>query len=109
MDVGAMTVFLYTFTQREYLYNLSEILTGARFTTSFTRVGGQTRDLPENFIPEVEKFLEGLLPQMDEVDRLLSRNKIFLDRTKDIGVISKEDAIAYGITGPNLRRERHRT
>ena len=103
MDVGAMTVFLYTFTQRETVYNLSEQLTGARFTTSYTRVGGQTRDLPEGFLESLSKFCDELLVCLDEVDRLLTRNKIFLDRTKDVGVISKEDAIAWGLSGPNLR------
>lgn len=103
MDVGAMTVFLYTFTQRETIYNLSEQLTGARFTTSYTRVGGQTRDIPENFLDSLSKFCDEVLPCIDEVDTLLSRNKIFLDRTRDIGVISKEDAIAWGLSGPNLR------
>ena len=58
LDLGAMTVFLYTFTEREKLYNLFELLTGARFTTSYTRVGGQIRDLPANFIPQLGKFLE---------------------------------------------------
>ena len=103
MDVGAMTVFLYTFTQRETIYNLSEQLTGARFTTSYTRVGGQTRDIPEGFLDSLSKFCDEVLPCIDEVDTLLSRNKIFLDRTRDIGVISKEDAIAWGLSGPNLR------
>jgi len=103
MDVGAMTVFLYTFQQREYIYNLCEQLTGARFTTSYTRVGGQIRDMPPGFIDQVKKFCDGFIPCLDEVDQLLTRNKIFLDRTKDVGVISKEDAIAYGLTGPNLR------
>ncbi len=103
MDVGAMTVFLYTFTQRETIYNLSEQLTGARFTTSYTRVGGQTRDIPEGFLDQLSKFCDEVLPCIDEVDTLLSRNKIFLDRTRDIGVISKEDAIAWGLSGPNLR------
>ncbi len=103
MDVGAMTVFLYTFQQREYIYNLTEQLTGARFTTSYTRIGGQTRDLPPNFLGELTKFLDGLEPVVDEMDKLLTRNAIFLDRTEDIGVISKEHAIAYGLTGPNLR------
>ena len=103
MDVGAMTVFLYTFTQRETIYNLSEQLTGARFTTSYTRVGGQTRDIPEGFLDSLSTFCDEVLPCIDEVDTLLSRNKIFLDRTRDIGVISKEDAIAWGLSGPNLR------
>ncbi|HWL53347.1 MAG TPA: NADH dehydrogenase (quinone) subunit D [Chthoniobacteraceae bacterium] len=103
MDTGAMTVFLYTFTEREKIYNLCEQLTGARFTTSYTRIGGQIRDLPDGFIAAVETFLDGLLPQMDEIDKLLTRNRIFVDRTKDIGVLTKEMAIDYGITGPNLR------
>ena len=103
MDVGAMTVFLYTFTEREKIYNLCEQLTGARFTTSYTRVGGQIRDLPNGFVGAVKTFLDELEPVIDEIDTLLSRNRIFIDRTQDIGVISKADAIAYGLTGPNLR------
>jgi len=103
LDLGAMTAFLYTFTEREKLYNLFELLTGARFTTSYTRVGGQIRDLPEKFIPQLEKFLDGFIPQLDEVDKLLTRNRIFVDRTRDIGVIPRDRAIAYGLSGPNLR------
>ena len=103
MDVGAMTVFLYTFTEREKIYNLCEQLTGARFTTSYTRVGGQIRDLPNGFVGAVKTFLSELEPVIDEIDKLLSRNRIFIDRTQDIGVISKADAIGYGLTGPNLR------
>src|ERR1044071_7575451 len=103
LDLGAMTAFLYTFTEREKLYNLFELLTGARFTTSYTRVGGQIRDLPDTFIPALQKFLDDFIPQLDECDKLLTRNRIFVDRTKDIGVISKDRAIAYAISGPNLR------
>ncbi len=103
MDVGAMTVFLYTFTEREKIYNLCEQLTGARFTTSYTRVGGQVRDLPDGFVSAVNKFLSELEPVIDEVDKLLSRNAIFIGRTQGLGIITKEDAIAYGISGPNLR------
>ncbi|MEM9226431.1 MAG: NADH dehydrogenase (quinone) subunit D [Verrucomicrobiota bacterium] len=103
MDCGAMSIFLYTFTQREKLYTLFEELTGARFTTSYTRIGGVARDLPEGWLGRVNDFLNQLGPAIDEVDNLLTRNKIFLDRTKDIAPISKEDAIAYGFTGPNLR------
>src|SRR5207247_2511959 len=103
LDLGAMTVFLYTFTEREKLYDLFELLTGARFTTSYTRVGGQIRDLPDRFIPQLRKFLDDFEPSLNECDKLLTRNKIFVDRTKDIGVISKERAIAYAISGPNLR------
>jgi len=103
LDLGAMTAFLYTFTEREKLYNLFELLTGARFTTSYTRVGGQIRDLPETFIPALQKFLDDFIPQLDEVDKLLTRNRIFVDRTRDIGVIPRERAIAYALSGPNLR------
>ena len=103
LDLGAMTVFLYTFAEREKLYNLFELLTGARFTTSYTRVGGQIRDLPETFIPQLEQFLDGFIPQLDEIDRLLTRNRIFVDRTRDIGVIPKDRAIAYALSGPILR------
>jgi NADH-quinone oxidoreductase subunit D len=103
LDLGAMTAFLYTFTEREKLYNLFELLTGARFTTSYTRVGGQIRDLPETFIPQLEKFLDDFIPQLDEVDKLLTRNRIFVDRTRGIGVIPRERAIAYALSGPNLR------
>jgi len=103
MDCGATTVFLYTFTEREKIYNLIEQLTGARFTTSYTRVGGQTHDLPDGYLEAVKEFLDSFTPAVNEIDKLLTRNRIFVDRTKDVGIISKEDALAYGITGPNLR------
>ena len=103
IDVGAWTVFLYSFTEREKLYRLFEELTGARFTTSYTRVGGLARDVPEGWTDRVNAFCDQFLPILDEILALLTRNKIFMDRTVDVGVISKEDAIAYGITGPNLR------
>ena len=109
MDLGAMTVFLYTFTEREKIYNLFELLTGARFTTSYTRIGGLMRDLPERFIPQLEQFLDEFIPQLDEIDTLLTRNRIFVDRTRDIGVIPKDRAIAYGLTGPEPARQRRRT
>jgi NADH-quinone oxidoreductase subunit D len=103
MDTGAMTVFLYTFTQRETIYNLIEALTGARFTTSYTRVGGLSRDLPEGWLDQVKKFIPECWKAIDEVDKLLTRNRIFVDRTRDVGILSKEDALQYGVTGPNLR------
>lgn len=103
MDVGAMTVFLYTFTEREKIYNLCEQLTGARFTTSYTRVGGQLRDMPEGFEEQLRKCLDEFEESIDEISKLLDKNSIFMGRMVDIGVISKEDAISYGITGPNLR------
>ncbi|MGI9088057.1 MAG: NADH dehydrogenase (quinone) subunit D [Chthoniobacterales bacterium] len=103
LDLGAMTVFLYTFTEREKIYNLCEIICGARFTTSYTRIGGQTRDLPDSFFPQLSKFLDDFIPQLDEIDQLLTRNRIFVDRTRGVGVIAKDRAIAYGLSGPNLR------
>ena len=103
MDVGAMTMFLYTFTEREKIYNLIELLTGARFTTSFTRVGGQTRDLPPGFLDGVKEFSEQFMGKLDEFGKMLNRNRIFVDRTKDIGVISSTAALDFGLTGPNLR------
>ncbi|HEX8679166.1 MAG TPA: NADH dehydrogenase (quinone) subunit D [Chthoniobacterales bacterium] len=103
LDLGALTVFMYTFTEREKIYNLCEIISGARFTTSYTRVGGQIRDLPPNFIPGLEAFLDGFLPQLEEVDKMLTRNRIFVDRTRDVGIIPKDRAIAYALSGPNLR------
>jgi NADH-quinone oxidoreductase subunit D len=103
MDVGAMTVFLHTFTEREKIYNLIESLTGARFTTTYTRIGGLSRDLPAGWVDQCRKFLNEVTVNLGEVEKLLTRNRIWVDRTKGQGLISKEDAIAYGLTGPNLR------
>src|SRR6202050_3689714 len=103
MDVGALTVFLHTFTEREKIYNLIESLTGARFTTSYTRIGGVSRDLPPGWVGQCRKFLDGVIVNFDESEKLLTRNRIFMDRTRDVGVISKEDAIDYALSGPNLR------
>ena len=103
MDTGAMTIFLYTYNEREKIHNFCEQLTGARFTTSYTRVGGQIRDMPEGFDQSVRKFIKECRVTIDEVSALLDKNKIYLHRMCDIGVISKDDAIAWGLTGPNLR------
>lgn len=103
IDVGAWTVFMYCFEEREKLYKLFEELTGARFTTSYSRIGGLARDVPEGWIQRVDAFTDQFLPILDEVLSLLSRNKIFLDRTVGVGVIARADAIAYGLSGPNLR------
>ncbi len=103
MDVGAMTVFLLTFTEREKIYNLCESLTGARFTTSYTRIGGLARDLPPGWTDQCRKFLREVVANIDEVETLLTRNRIWVDRTQGLGVISREVAIDYGLSGPNLR------
>jgi NADH-quinone oxidoreductase subunit D len=103
MDVGALTVFLHTFTEREKIYNLAEQLTGARFTTSYTRIGGQTRDLPPGWLDNVSKFCDEVSVALEEAEKLLTRNRIWVDRTRDVGIISAADAIDFGLTGPNLR------
>ncbi len=103
LDVGAWTVLVHSLNQREHLYKLFEELTGARFTTSYTRIGGVSRDIPDGWLDRVGAFCDQFSPALEEVLSLLTRNKIFLDRTVGVGVITKEDALAYGITGPNLR------
>jgi len=103
MDVGALTVFMHTFTEREKLYNLFESLTGARFTTTYTRIGGVSRDIPAGWVDQCRKFLSEVPVNIDETEKLLTRNRIWVDRTRDVGVISKEMAIDFGLSGPNLR------
>jgi NADH-quinone oxidoreductase subunit D len=103
IDVGAFTPFLYTFQEREKIYTLHEALTGARITTSATRVGGMMADLPEGWAEACRTFIEELPRTLDEVDQLLTTNAIHLGRTQDIGAISPEDAVNHGFTGPNLR------
>lgn len=103
MDVGAITVFMFTFTEREKIYNLIESLTGARFTTTYTRIGGLARDLPPGWVDQCGKFCDEVVVNFDECEKLLTRNRIFVDRTRDVGVISKADAIDFGLSGPNLR------
>lgn len=103
LDLGAFTAFLYGFKEREKLYNIFEKTTGARLTTSYTRVGGVLRDLYDGFEDEVNSFLSAFPKTLKEVHTLLTRNRIWMDRTKEVGVISGEDAISYGLTGPCLR------
>jgi len=103
MDLGALTVFLYTFKEREKIYDLAELLCGARFTTSYTRIGGLANDMPADFIPMCRKFIAELPATIDETDKLLTRNKIFIERNRDVAVLSKADAIDFGATGPILR------
>ncbi len=103
MDVGAMTVFLHTYTEREKIHNLCETLTGARFTTAYTRIGGVSRDIPPGWLEQCKKFCDEVMINIDETETLLTRNRIFVDRTRGVGIISREDAADYGLTGPNLR------
>ena len=103
MELGAFTVFLYMIKAREWLWELVEAVTGARLTISYGRVGGVKADLPEGFAERTRKVLEDVRRVLLECDTLLTRNRIFVDRMQDTGVISKEHAVSYGITGPFLR------
>jgi len=104
MDIGAMTVFLYCFREREAVYGFFESLTGARFTVSYPRVGGLSRDLPDGWADAVLRFARELPGKVDrDIERLLSRNPIWIGRLEGVGVIPREVAISYGLTGPNLR------
>ncbi|MBI3324517.1 MAG: NADH-quinone oxidoreductase subunit D [Candidatus Omnitrophica bacterium] len=103
MELGAFTVFLYMIKAREWLWELVEAVTGARLTISYGRIGGVKADLPEGFAQRTRKAIEEVRKTLIECDDLLTRNRIFMDRMQGTGVISGEDAIAYGITGPFLR------
>lgn len=103
MDLGAMSAFLYCFKERERIYEILEMVCGARLTTSYPRVGGLPRDLPENFEETVRNFLKLFNKTLGEVDKLLTKNKIWINRTKGIAHISAEDAVDLGLTGPVLR------
>ncbi|HJS75711.1 MAG TPA: NADH-quinone oxidoreductase subunit D [Vicinamibacteria bacterium] len=103
MELGAFTVFLYMIKAREFLWELVEMVTGARLTVSYCRVGGVKGDLPEGFAEPCKKAIEETRKVLKEADALLTRNRIFVDRMSGTGKISAEDAISYGITGPFLR------
>src|SRR5260370_42400272 len=102
MDLVALTVFLHTFTEREKIYNLCDALTGARLTTSYTRIGGLARDLPSGWVEQCRKFLGEVVVNIDETEKFLTRNRIFVDRTRDIGGLPMEVAIAFGASRPHL-------
>jgi NADH-quinone oxidoreductase subunit D len=103
IDIGAFTVFLWTFQERERIYGLHEALTGARITTSATRIGGMMADLPVGWVEALRNFVETLPRTLDEVETLLTNNQIWIGRNRDVGVIGPEDAVNCGLTGPNLR------
>lgn len=103
IDLGAFTPFLWCFQERERVYNLQEMWTGARLTTSLTRVGGLMADIPDGFTEGVREFCATLPKTMDETDRLLTRNGIWCARTQDIGLLTAEEAINYSLSGPMLR------
>jgi NADH-quinone oxidoreductase subunit D len=103
MDTGAMTAFLYAFEEKERVHNLYEQICGARFTSSYTRIGGMTRDLPKGIKKQVLDFCDSALRTVDEMEKLLLHNKIFIDRLVGVGVITKQMALDCGMTGNNLR------
>lgn len=103
LDLGAMTVFWLLYHWREEAYTMIESMCGMRLTTTYARIGGMSYDLPETLIPRLQKFVNEFPKALEEVEGLLTSNRIWIDRTKGVGVISKEDALRYSITGPCLR------
>lgn len=103
LDIGAMTVFLYAFRERENIMDIYEMVSGARMTSNFFRVGGLSKDIPDGFTAAVREVIDTFPGHFDTYEGLLTKNTIWLKRTIGNGVISAEDAIDYGITGPALR------
>jgi NADH-quinone oxidoreductase subunit D len=103
MDVGALTVLLWTFREREKLLDIYDVLCGARFTTSYTRIGGLQQDWTPQCTAMLRQFLSEFDADVREVEKLLQNNRIFIDRCENVGHISRDDAIAWGLTGPLLR------
>lgn len=103
LDTGAMSVFLYCFREREIILDIFEMCSGARMMTSYFRPGGLWRDIPAGFEDAVLDFLRIFPGRIRQYEALLTKNPIYLDRTKNIGRISAEDALRWGLTGPNLR------
>jgi NADH dehydrogenase I D subunit len=103
MDLGAFTVMLWTFIERENLYNIFENVTGARLTTSYTRVGGLLKDVPPDFEDMCRTFMTKCSKTLDDIEEMLNTNRIFVDRCKGVSVLPKETCISYGLTGPLLR------
>lgn len=103
LDIGAMTVFIYAFRERETIMEIYELISGARMTSNFFRVGGLSQDVPEEFVKKVGDFVDVMPGYLDQYEGLLTTNPIWLKRTVGNGVISAEDAIDIGLTGPALR------
>ena len=103
LDLGAFTAFLYGFAEREWIYDLFEHVCGHRFTTSYTRVGGLSQDIAPGWPGMVKEFCRTLPNTLADMEKLLTRNRIFIERTKGIGFIGHDDAINWGLTGPLAR------
>ena len=103
IDIGAFTPFLWSFQERERIYNLLEAWVGARLTTSATRVGGMAADIPDGWTDQLANFIRTFPRTVDEVDRMLTRQAIWVGRTVGIGVMTAEEAVNYGLSGPMVR------
>src|SRR5947207_2873686 len=103
IDIGAFTPFLWSFEQREEIYQLFEMWIGARLTTSLTRVGGMGADIPDNWLQKLTGFVKDFPKTVAEIDRVVTRNGIWVGRTIGLGVMSPEEAVNYGLSGPMLR------
>jgi len=103
IDLGAFTPFLWAFQERERIYNLQEMWTGARLTTSLTRVGGLMADIPDAFVDGLRKFTDTFPNTLGEIDRVLTRNAVWAGRTQGVGVMTPAEAINYSLSGPMLR------
>jgi NADH-quinone oxidoreductase subunit D len=103
LDMGAMSVFLYCFRERERILEIFEEISGQRMMTSYMRPGGVWRDVTPNFVPMVKDFLEYFPAKIDDYEKLLTNNPLWIDRTQGIGVVEPQDALAYGLSGPTLR------
>src|SRR5512145_2723513 len=103
LDLAAMSLFLYCFREREQILDIMEMCSGQRMMTTFFRPGGLWRDVPEEFEIAVRRFVRTFPKRIDQYEGLLTRNPLFLDRTQKIGVISAQDALRWGLTGPTLR------
>src|SRR5262249_19292455 len=102
-ELGAISAAFYMLEAREFLYDIVEAITGARLTVTYCRLGGVIKDVPADLKPRVETAFHNERRVLVDCDRLLSRNRIFVDRMSGVGVIPREDAISYGLTGPLLR------
>jgi NADH-quinone oxidoreductase subunit D len=103
MDVGALTVLLWTFVERERLYDIFEHICGARFTTSYARIGGVSNDIDDETFAEIRTWLDNFLGELKNTEKLVGRNRIFLDRVSGVGYMPPDKAVELGLTGPTLR------
>ena len=103
MDLGAMTPFFYCFDDREQILDILEMATGERLTYDYFRFGGVDHDVPVEFVPAIKKFMPDFKKRLREYDKLIGQNVIFRNRVQGLGILTKENALAYGVTGPGLR------